>query len=56
EMVRIAGVAIVPYSLVWTLPPIALFTRAAEPHAPTRDLLVDALRAICRETYVDVRR
>jgi DNA-binding transcriptional LysR family regulator len=56
EMVRIAGVAIVPYSLVWTLPPIALFTRAGESHAPTRDLLVQALREICRETYVEVPR
>jgi DNA-binding transcriptional LysR family regulator len=56
EMVRIAGVAIVPYSLVWTLPPIALFTRSADPHAPTRDLLVQALREICGETYVEVPR
>ncbi|MFL9945848.1 LysR family transcriptional regulator [Paraburkholderia agricolaris] len=28
ELVRIAGVTIVPYSLDWTLPPIAIFTRA----------------------------
>ena len=51
ELVRIAGVAIVPYSLVWTLPPIALFTRAADSRSPARDLLVEALREVCRETY-----
>ncbi|KVA73350.1 LysR family transcriptional regulator [Burkholderia ubonensis] len=28
ELVRIAGVAIVPYTLDWTLPPVAAFTRA----------------------------
>jgi hypothetical protein len=28
ELVHIAGVAIVPYTFDWTLPPIALFTRA----------------------------
>ena len=49
ELVRIAGVAIVPYSLVWTLPPIALFTRAADSRSPARDLLVEALREVCRE-------
>jgi DNA-binding transcriptional LysR family regulator len=56
ELVRIAGVAIVPYSLVWTLPPIALFTRAADSRSPARDLLVDALRAVCKETYGDAQR
>ena len=56
ELVRIAGVAIVPYSLVWTLPPIALFTRAADSRSPARDLLVDALREVCRETYGDAQR
>jgi len=28
ELVHFAGVAIVPYTLDWTLPPIAMFTRA----------------------------
>ena len=56
ELVRIAGVAIVPYSLVWTLPPIALFTRAADSRSPARDLLVEALREVCRETYGDAQR
>ena len=28
ELVHIAGVAIVPYTLDWTLPPVAIFTRA----------------------------
>ncbi|MGU7784454.1 LysR substrate-binding domain-containing protein [Burkholderia sp. PU8-34] len=56
ELVRIAGVAIVPYSLVWTLPPIALFTRSADSHSPARDLLVEALREVCRATYGEAQR
>lgn len=52
ELVRIAGVAIVPYSLSWTLPPVALFTRAGEAHSPSRDVLIQALREICKETGV----
>jgi DNA-binding transcriptional LysR family regulator len=56
ELVRIAGVAIVPYSLVWTLPPIALFTRCAESQSPARDLFVEALRQIGRETYIEAQR
>jgi hypothetical protein len=50
ELVRIAGVAIVPYSFNWTLPPIALFTRAQG--ARTVDtLFAESLRQVCRETY-----
>jgi DNA-binding transcriptional LysR family regulator len=56
ELVRIAGVAIVPYSLTWTLPPVALFTRAAEAHSPSRGVLVQALRDICKETDVQARQ
>lgn len=44
ELVRIAGVAIVPYSLSWTLPPITLFTRARDPRRPAYALLAKALR------------
>jgi DNA-binding transcriptional LysR family regulator len=51
ELVRIAGVAIVPYSLSWTLPPIAVFTRVEKAHAPARDVLIEVLRQVCRETY-----
>jgi DNA-binding transcriptional LysR family regulator len=52
ELVRIAGVAIVPYSFEWTLPPIALFTRSDGSHSSARDLFIQALRQICKETYV----
>ncbi|WP_144108139.1 LysR family transcriptional regulator [Paraburkholderia sp. BCC1886] len=51
ELVRIAGVAIVPYSFDWTLPPIALFTRSEGAHSAARDLFAQALRQICKETY-----
>lgn len=51
ELVRIAGVAIVPHSFEWTLPPIALFTRADGSHSAARDLFVTAMRAVCKETY-----
>lgn len=56
ELVRIAGVAIVPYSFTWTLPPIALFTRSTGAHSPARNLFSEALREICSETYVEVPR
>lgn len=51
ELVRIAGVAIVPYSFHWSLPPIALFTRADGAKRMVEQLFADALRRICRETY-----
>ena len=44
ELVRIAGVAIVPYSLNWTLPPIVLFTRQRGQRHQAHDLLASALR------------
>ncbi len=50
ELVRIAGVAIVPYSFNWTLPPIALFTRARGAR-PVDALFADSLRQVCRDTY-----
>jgi DNA-binding transcriptional LysR family regulator len=51
ELVRIAGVAIVPYSFEWTLPPIAMFTRSQEPYRMADRLFADALRQVCQETY-----
>lgn len=51
ELVRIAGVAIVPYSFEWTLSPIALFMRADSQQRKAGQLFVDALRAVCQETY-----
>lgn len=50
ELARIAGVAIVPYSLTWTLAPIAVYTRSGEGHSPARDLFTEALRQVCQET------
>ena len=44
ELVRIAGVAIVPWSLTWTLPPVAMFTRRENPRE-THRLFTQALRA-----------
>jgi DNA-binding transcriptional LysR family regulator len=51
ELVRIAGVAIVPYSFDWTLPPIAMFTRAQGLHRPADQLFAASLRQVCQETY-----
>ena len=51
ELVRIAGVAIVPYAFEWTLPPIALFTRSGGTPSAAQDTFAGALREICRETY-----
>jgi DNA-binding transcriptional LysR family regulator len=52
ELVRIAGVAIVPYSFYWTLPPIAMFTRATGSRRPADRLVADSLRQVCHEIYV----
>ncbi|MGB6105460.1 MAG: LysR substrate-binding domain-containing protein [Pusillimonas sp.] len=49
ELVRIAGVAIVPYSFNWTLPPIALFTRKRDQRRQAYALLADALRDVGRK-------
>jgi DNA-binding transcriptional LysR family regulator len=48
ELVRIAGVAIVPYSFGWTLPPVALFTRLVGPQREASALFAQALRHACR--------
>lgn len=49
ELVRVAGVAIVPYSLGWQLPPIALFTRRDSRAHPGTQRFAAALRAACRQ-------
>ena len=51
ELVRVAGVAIVPYSFDWTLSPIALFMRSDGMRRQADQLFVEALRAVCNETY-----
>jgi len=51
ELVRIAGVAIVPYSFEWTLSPIALFTRMNEAQRMPGRLFADSLRKVCQEIY-----
>jgi len=51
DLVRTAGVAIVPYSFEWTLPPIAMFTRADGVYREADQLFAASLRQICREMY-----
>jgi DNA-binding transcriptional LysR family regulator len=51
ELVRVAGVAIVPYSFDWTLPPIAMFMRAEGSRRPVDKLFSDSLRQVCGELY-----
>jgi DNA-binding transcriptional LysR family regulator len=48
ELARVAGVAIVPYSLEWTLPPIALFTRSEGRSREAVRRFAQALRASCQ--------
>jgi DNA-binding transcriptional LysR family regulator len=55
ELVRIAGVAIVPYSFEWTLPPIALFTRSEGSHSAAQKLFIESLRQVCTDTYTEAR-
>lgn len=47
ELVRIAGVAIVPYTFYWSLPPIALFTRLEGPQREAGIRFAQALRRAC---------
>lgn len=49
ELVRIAGVAIVPYSFDWTLPPIALFTRREGSKPDAIRMFAQALRVACKQ-------
>ncbi|XAH22534.1 LysR substrate-binding domain-containing protein [Xylophilus sp. GW821-FHT01B05] len=48
ELVRIAGVAIVPHRFGWTLPPIGLFQRAEHAGRAADALFAQALRAACQ--------
>jgi len=52
ELVRISGVAIVPYSFNWTLPPIALFSRTDGEPRVSEQLFTTALRQVCQEVYI----
>ncbi len=49
ELVRIAGVAIVPYTFGWALPPIAMFTRVGAPQREGERLFATTLRQLCQE-------
>ena len=49
ELVRVAGVAVVPYSFEWTLAPIALFTRSENSRTQAQSAFVEALRETCKE-------
>jgi DNA-binding transcriptional LysR family regulator len=51
ELVRMAGIAVVPYSFDWTLPPIAMFTRTQGLHRPADQLFAALLRKVCQDTY-----
>lgn len=51
ELVRIAGVAIVPFTFEWALPPIALFTRADAHEREVDRLFAQALRDVCAQIY-----
>ena len=51
ELVRIAGVTIVPFTFEWTLAPIALFTRADSEPRPVDRLFGDALSRLCVQIY-----
>lgn len=50
ELARISGVSIVPYSFDWTLPPIAIFTRAGEPERPANIIFAESVHNVCRAT------
>lgn len=50
ELVRVAGVAIVPYSFDWTLAPVVLFSRNDGVRRPAETLFAEALRALCAQT------
>jgi DNA-binding transcriptional LysR family regulator len=46
EIMHVAGVAVVPYTFDWGLPPLAVFTRAASSPRPADGLLIRSLRAV----------
>ncbi|MYN26502.1 LysR substrate-binding domain-containing protein [Duganella levis] len=49
ELVRVVGVAIVPYSIDWTLSPIALFMRSDGLPRKAEQLFANALHASCQK-------
>jgi DNA-binding transcriptional LysR family regulator len=52
ELVRVAGVSVVPYSFEWTLAPLAIFTRTNGSRRQVDQLLVETLRGLCREMHL----
>ncbi|MEB2401774.1 MAG: LysR substrate-binding domain-containing protein [Alcaligenaceae bacterium] len=50
ELVRVAGVAIVPYRFSWSLPPVALFSRAEGRKREAEAMFGRALHQVCRQT------
>lgn len=55
DLAHIAGLAIVPYSFDWHLPPIALFTRAGEAPRDTDQTFAAALRELCAPSAAPLR-
>ncbi|AZY54132.1 LysR substrate-binding domain-containing protein [Bordetella avium] len=51
ELVRIAGVAVVPFTFEWKLPPIALFTRSDAQAREVDGLFAQALRDVCAQMH-----
>lgn len=49
ELVRIAGLAIVPHAFDWTLPPVTLFERKSGARHEEQHLFAQALRSVCAE-------
>jgi DNA-binding transcriptional LysR family regulator len=56
ELVRVSGVAIVPYSFEWGLAPIALFTRMAGPQRAVDKLFAQELKRVCTDKTVPLER
>lgn len=56
ELVRVAGVAIVPYSFDWTLAPVVLFSRDDANRRPADTLFAEALRTLCAQSGGASRR
>jgi DNA-binding transcriptional LysR family regulator len=50
ELVRVAGVAIVPYRFSWSLPPVALFSRARGMKREAEAMFGRALHLVCQQT------
>lgn len=51
ELVRISGVAVVPFTFEWALSPIALFTRKEGRARDVDELFAQALREVCGQLY-----